>query len=67
MKEMRYRGFGKAPKKSNRMNRNNLERSKSYRDAWERRKDPELYNNGKKLKALLKKEAKHDRLHGKKR
>ena len=66
MKEMRYRGFGKAPKKSNRMNRNNLERSKSYRDAIARRQDPEIYANDKKFKALLKKEAKHNRLHGKK-
>lgn len=64
---MRYRGFGKAPKKSNRMNRNNPERSKFYRDARARRQDPELYSNGKKFKELLKKEAKHNRLHGKRK
>ena len=58
---MRYRGFGKAPKQSNMKNRNNLARSKSVRDACARRQDPELYSNGKKLKALLKKEAKHNR------
>jgi hypothetical protein len=63
---MRYRGFGKAPKKCNMQNRNNLARSKSVRDAWARRQDPELYINGKKFKALLKKEAKHRRTHGKK-
>ena len=59
---MRYRGFGKAPKQCNMKNRNNPKRSKSLREAWERRQDPELYQNGKKFKALLKKEAKHDRL-----
>ena len=64
---MRYRGFGKAPKQSNMKNRNNLARSKSFRDAWARRQDPELYSNGKKFKALLKKEAKHSRLHGKRK
>lgn len=64
---MRYRGFGKAPKQSNMKNRNNLARSKSFRDACARRQDPELYSNGKKFNALLKKEAKHDRLHGKRK
>ena len=64
---MRYRGFGKAPKQSNMKNRNNLARSKTFRDAWARRQDPELYNNGKKFKALIKKEAKHNRLHGKRK
>ena len=64
---MRYRGFGNAPKQSNMKNRNNLERSKRLRDAIARRKDPELYSNGKKFKELLKKEAKHNRLHGKRK
>ena len=64
---MRYRGFGKAPKQSNMKNRNNLERSKRLRDAIARRQDNELYSNGKKFKELLKKEAKHDRLHGKRK
>ena len=64
---MRYRGPGKAPKQSNMKNRNNLERSKSYRDAITRRQDPELYSNGKTFKEFLKKEAKHNRLHGKRK
>ena len=64
---MRYRGFGKAPKQCNMKNRNNLARSKSFRDACARRQDPKLYSNGKKFKELLKKEAKHDRLHGKRK
>lgn len=64
---MRYRGFGKAPKQSNMKNRNNLSRSKSLRDAYARRQDPEIYSNGKKFKELLKKEAKHYRLHGKRK
>ena len=62
---MRYRGYGKSPKKCNLKNRNNLNRSKSFREAMERRLDPELYNNNKKFKELCKKEAKHKRLHGK--
>lgn len=64
---MRYRGFGKAPKQSNMKNRNNPARSKSRRDAWKRRQDPELYTNDKKFKELLKKEAKHNRLRGKRK
>jgi len=64
---MRYRGFGKAPKQSNMKNRNNLARSKSYHDALARRQDPELYSNSKKFKELIKKEAKHNRLHGKRK
>ena len=64
---MRHRGFGKARKKSNMKNRNNPERSKYYRDMWERRQDPEIYSNGKKFKELLKKEDKHNRLHGKRK
>ena len=64
---MRYRGFGKAPKQSNMKNRNNLTRSKSFRDACARRQDPELYSNGKKFKELIKKEAKHNRLHRKRK
>ena len=64
---MRHRGFGKARKKSNMKNRNNPERSKRLHDAIARRQDPELYSNGKKFKELLKKEAKHDRLHGKRK
>ena len=64
---MRYRGFGKAPKQSNMKNRNNPERSKSRRVAWAKRQDPELYSNDKKLRELLKKEAKHNRLHGKRK
>ena len=62
---MRYRGFGKAPKQSNMKNMNNPERSKYYRDMLARRQNHELYSNGKKFKELLKKEAKHNRLHGK--
>ena len=64
---MRHRGIGKAPKKSNMKNRNNPERSKYYRDMWERRQDPEIYSNGKKFKELLKTEDKHNRLHGKRK
>ena len=64
---MRYRGFGKAPKQCNMKNKNNLKRSKRLRDLIARRQDPELYSNGKKFKELLKKEAKHDRLHGKRK
>ena len=64
---MRYRGFGKAPKQSNMKNRNNPKRSKRLHDAIARRQDHELYSNGKKFKELLKKEAKHDRLHGKRK
>ena len=48
---MRHRGFGKARKKSNMKNRNN----------------PEIYSNGKKFKDILKKEDKHNRLHGKRK
>ena len=33
---MRYRGFGKAPKKCNMQNRNNLARNKTFRDFWPR-------------------------------
>ena len=62
---MRYRGFGKAPKQCNMKNRKNWFRSKSLREAMERRQDPELYENDKKFKAMLKKERKHNRLHGK--
>ena len=64
---MRYRGFGKAPKQCNMKNRNNLERSKRLRDAIARRQDNGLYSNGKKFKELLKKVAKHNRLHGKRK
>ena len=64
---MRYRGFGKAPKQSNMKNRNNPARSKSRRDFIARRRDRELYSNGKKFKELLKKETKHNRLHGKRK
>ena len=46
---MRYRGFGKAPKQSNMKNRNNLARSKSFRNACARRQDPELYSIGSKF------------------
>ena len=64
---MRYRGFGKAPEQSNMKNRNKPARSKYYRDMWARRQDPEIYSNGKKFKELLKKEDKHNRLHGKRK
>lgn len=53
------------PKRSNMQNRDNLARNKAFRDAWVRRQDPEIYSNGKKFKALLKKVDKHRRMHGK--
>ena len=64
---MRYRGFGKSPKKSNLMNRNNLERSKTQRDFWDAQNEffssPDG-NNLKKRREFYKKVHKHHRLHG---
>ena len=64
---MRYRGFGKSPKKCNLMNRNNLSRSKFQRDFWVAQHEflasPDK-DNQRKMKELYKKIDKHIRLHG---
>ena len=64
---MRYRGFGKSPKKSNLQNRNNLARSKFQRDFWKAQN--ELFSspdgqNQKKQREFYKSVEKHIRLHG---
>lgn len=64
---MRYRGFGKSPKKCNLQNRNNLSRSKSQRDFWSAYRDFASSPDGNNLKMqeeFYKKIDKHRRLHG---